>query len=87
MDPNGLEALARATPIAAAASAPNPRASVNGWPGAVSTSAVCTTLPSVAAAVPKQSFLDVSMYDWVPGPPGAAPPGTAATPAPSRARR
>jgi hypothetical protein len=34
-------ALTRAALIAEAASAPNPRASVNGWPGAVSTSPVC----------------------------------------------
>src|SRR3984893_3164114 len=46
--PNGREALARATPIAAAASAPNPRASVSGWAGGAATSAVCTTLPSLA---------------------------------------
>ncbi len=48
MEPNGLSELARATLIAVVASAPNPRASVNGWPGVVSTSAVCVTLPSAA---------------------------------------
>src|SRR4029079_11863141 len=36
----------------------------------------------VFAAVPKQSFLAVPMYDWAPGPPGAAPPGAAARPEP-----
>ena len=35
-------------------------------------------------AVPKQSFLDVSRYDWLPGPPGAAPLGAAARPAAPR---
>ena len=48
MEPNGVEALAPATLAAAVASAPNPSASVNGWPGEVSTSAVWTTLPSLA---------------------------------------
>jgi hypothetical protein len=48
METNGVEALALATPTAAVASAPNPSASVNGWPGVVATSAVCATLPSLA---------------------------------------
>src|SRR5689334_4712649 len=48
METNGVEALALATPTAAAASAPNPSASVNGWPGVAATSAVWTTLPSLA---------------------------------------
>ncbi|HEX5298230.1 MAG TPA: hypothetical protein VFW50_14695 [Streptosporangiaceae bacterium] len=48
METNGVEALALATPTASVASAPNPSASVNGWPGVVATSAVCTTLPSLA---------------------------------------
>ena len=46
--PNGARALARAVLIAAWASGPNPSARVNGCPGVVSISAVCTTFPSAA---------------------------------------